>query len=323
MTYDEGQIGVDFLLGISFFLLALAFTIQFIPGLFISTPGNNEGLSSVAYRTASLLAEDPGWWENNTHNGTDWETHIENTSRIGLAADTSINTRLTTTPNLLNRTKILQMMQLDEENLTTKLGLYDNVNGKPVVYGYNITLHRNSAPLVINSTPATFGKTPPISQDVFKITRVVLVETGKVAGFNADELTTKNLPTNKTRINISGPQNEDVTIQITNFNITGNNPNPKFLYAKLNGTQLSSPDEYTAYKKTNTSDFFTYSDPLNRTDTLRLIFNHSLFPDNTTYQLELKFNQINFTELGPPYSEYNSRVEPLYEPAELVVEVWR
>jgi hypothetical protein len=321
MINNEGQIGVDFLLGISIFLLALSFTIQFIPGLFISTHGNNGGLSSVAYRTASLLAEDPGWWENNTHNGTDWETHIENTSRIGLAADTSINTRLTYTPNLLNKTKILQMMQLDEETLTTKLGLYDNVNGKPVVYGYNITLLHNNTPLVINSTPATFGKTPPISQDIFKITRVVLVETGKVAGFSVDELTAEPpLPNDKVIINISGPQGENVILQMNNFNVTG--PNPKFQSAKKDSNPLTSSN-YTAYKKTNTSDFFTYSDPLNSTDTLRLIFNQSLFPDNTTYQLELKFSQINFTEQGPPYSEYTARMEPLYESANLVVEVWR
>lgn len=316
---SEAQIGVDFLLGISIFLLTLGFMIQFIPDLFITT--STVGLSSVAYRTSSILTEDPGWWRNSTSNGTDWEVHsMQNTTIIGLAEDSTVNTRLTTTPNIINRTKLLRMVQLNKDNLTTKLGLYDNVNGVQVSYGYNITLTSNDAILIINNTPITTGETPPAFKDIFKMSRVVLVETGKVAGFNADELTTWNAPNDKVRINIT-PQSEDVIIQITNFNVTGN---AKFLNAKLD-SNLNIPSDYHAYKKTNTSIFFTEMSttpiPLNSSDTLRLIFNHTLFPSNKT--LELKFNQINFTKEGPPYIEYSSYAEPLYQPALLVVEVWR
>lgn len=60
MMSDEGQISIDFLVGISIFLLTLAFMIQFIPGLFMSVSGEGS-LNSVAYRTATILAEDPGW----------------------------------------------------------------------------------------------------------------------------------------------------------------------------------------------------------------------------------------------------------------------
>ena len=325
MSDDGGQIGIDFLLGISIFMLTLAFMVQFIPGLFASSSSGGSSLSSVAYRTASILVEDPGWWSNNTHNGTDWENHTENIRRLGLARDTTTSTRLTDEVNFLARLKILSMMELDREEITTRLGLYDNVSGAHVEYGYNITITENGAPLVLNSTRATFGEMPPVAADIYKVTRVVLVETGSVACFDGDDLTCWNTPNDKAVINVTGPQNENVTIQITNFNVTG--PQPKFDKAKLiNPSQsLSIPSDYIAYKKTNTSDFFTETTPvsLNSTDTLRLVFDHSLFTGSTTYQLELNFNQMNFTNGGPPYVEYTDNVEPLYEPARLTVEVWR
>ncbi len=72
---DEGQISVDFLLGISVFLLTFGFVIQYIPCLFLSTSGGGS-LDSVVYRTANILADDPGWWQNKTNNGTDWEMQV-------------------------------------------------------------------------------------------------------------------------------------------------------------------------------------------------------------------------------------------------------
>lgn len=323
MIDDSGQICIDFLMGITVFILIIGFTIQFIPGIFISNSVGDESLNYVAYHTACILVEDPGWWENNTHDGTNWEEHIENISRIGLASDDNINTRLTDTPNLLNKTKIMNMMQLNDDTIITKLGLFENVNGAHVDYGYNISLTQNGAPLLINNTPVIFGKIPRTSQSIFKIKRLVLVETGKIAAFDANDLRAEPpLPKSKTIINVIGPQNEDVIIQVTNFNVTG--PNPKFQNAKLDGGgNLNIPSDYVSYKKTNSSDFFTYSDPLNSTDTLRLVFNSTLFPNATVYQLEFDFNQMNFTEPGPPYVEYTDEVEPLYEFANLRVEVWR
>jgi hypothetical protein len=316
---NEGQISIDFLMGISVFLLSLGFILQFIPDLFTSISGEGS-LNPVAYRTARILTNDPGWWENNTQNGTDWEMHTESLSRIGLARDITPGTRQTRTPNMLNRKKIRQALTLNETMFTNKLGLYDKKSGIQVDYGYNITLKQNSNTMIINGSAISFGRTPPTSQDIFKITRPVLVETSIIASFKAYELTARNLPNDKVLFNISGPQNENVIIQITDFNIT-TGPNPGFNWAKLNGNNLN-PSEYSAYKRTNASDFVIYSDPLNSTDTMRLIFNYTLFPDNTTYLLELKFTQMNFIRTGPPYIEYTANVEPLYEPASLMVMVW-
>ena len=318
---EDGQISIDFLLGISLFILSLGFLIQFIPTLFLST--SDEGsLNSVAYRTANILVEDPGWWENRTgnQNGTDWEIHTVDLSRIGLAVDKTPRTKQTKTPNILNKTKIEMVQNLSKNNetiLISKLGLYDLINGAQIDYGYNITFEQNNRIMFINGSALSFGSPLPAFQDVFKITRKVLVETGKVAGFKSNEL--KSLDNNTVIINITGPQNEDIIVQITDFNTTFLNPNFNGTY--LNGA-LNVPSNYSAYKKTNTSDFLDYSGPLDKTDTLRLILNHTLFPTNSTYELELKFNQTNFTN-EPPYIKYSDRVEPLYEPASLVVRIWK
>jgi hypothetical protein len=144
----------------------------------------------------------------------------------------------------------------------------------------------------------------------------VLVETGKVASFQTDELTKNSDGT--VEINISS-QTEDVMIQITDFNLTP--PDATFDNVALNGSLLNKSD-YSVYKKTNTSNFDIYSDPLNSTDTLRFIFNNSYF-NNTDNQLKIKFNNTNFSKTGPPFVKYSDQVEPFYEPASLVVMVWK
>lgn len=320
---EDGQISIDFLLGISLFILSLGFLIQFIPTLFLST--SDEGsLNSVAYRTANILVEDPGWWENRTgnQNGTDWEIHTVDLSRIGLAVDKTPRTKQTRTPNILNKTKIEMVQNISKNNetiLISKLGLYDLINGAQIDYGYNITFEQNNRIMDINGSALSFGSPMPASQDVFKITRKVLVETGKVAGFKSNELT-RNQTNGNVTINITGPQNEDITVDIVDFNTT--DPNSSFSGTNLNGAALNAPSDYRAYKKTNTSDFFNYSDPLNNTDTLRLVLKYTLFPNNYTY-LELKFNQVNLPNNRTPYIKYSDRAEPLYEPASLVVRIWK
>jgi len=72
MMDEDGQISLDFLLGISLFLIALMFIVQFIPGLFIPGTSGEGSLDYTAYRTATILVEDPGSWGNSTSSGTDW-----------------------------------------------------------------------------------------------------------------------------------------------------------------------------------------------------------------------------------------------------------
>jgi hypothetical protein len=84
---DHGQSNIDFLFGVSVFLLTFLYAATFIPGLFVPYQPGAIDLSSVAYRTSAMLAEDPGWYSHAPANGTAWEDNIADLSRIGLADD--------------------------------------------------------------------------------------------------------------------------------------------------------------------------------------------------------------------------------------------
>jgi len=317
---EDGQMSVDFLLGISIFLLTFGFILQFIPGLFISTSGD-ESLNSVAYRTAEILVADPGWWENNTHNGTDWEIHTGNISRIGFATDITPNTKQTMTPNILDMKKIQRALKLNQTMLRNKLGLYYKISNSQIDYGYNITIEQNGKIMVINDSALSFGETPPISQDVFRIKRQVLVETGNITILRADKL--RNNSNNSMQINISENPNEDVVIQITDFNIT--DQNATFNWALVNDSISPGPSDYDIQKETNITVFYPFNntETLNRTDTLRFVFNQSLFLGPFPIPIELNFTNMTFSSTGPQYVDYSNITERLFEPATLIVEVWK
>ncbi|AFV23738.1 hypothetical protein Mpsy_1531 [Methanolobus psychrophilus R15] len=325
MIDEKGQIAVDFLLGISLFLIALMFIVQFIPGLFLPGSANEGSLDHTAYRTATVLAEDPGWWGNTTTSNTDWEHNPADVKRIGLAADDDSSSKLTNSPNLISKNKTLAMMQIDEKVFVEKLGLYDNVNEALFYYGYNISITKNitdSASLVLENVPLARGSMIPADRDVIKIVRIVLIETGKVAYFDADEfITPYPTPSNMTSLSVAGPKNEDVTVIISKFNITGTNP--KLESIELNGTTLAPSSDFNAYKRINgIYSPINLSESLECNDMLRLDLNSSLFSANQTYLLELTFNDIWFTMSGAPL-EYTSREEAFYEPAYLNVMVWK
>ncbi len=318
MINDTGQISVDLLLGISLFLLAFAFAIQFIPGLFISETGTQSNIAFTSYRTATILTEDSGWWQNSTHKGTDWENHISQTTRLGLAADSSQQTRLTSTPNLLNLSKIERLLLLDEQTFIIKAGLYDNVNGNTIEYGYNISILKNGQPLVLNNTSVRIGQIRPDLQDVYHIERLVLVETGNVASFDASTLSTNSSSSGDFAIiNVSGQQTSNITLDITNFNTTSSSTTLAGI--SINNTSLTTPADYLLYKRNDTSPFTTYTPSINSTDTLRIILDHTIF--NESCEVKIHFDNITIDSGGVTY--YSTHTEPLYEIAELVVEVWR
>jgi hypothetical protein len=167
----------------------------------------------------------------------------------------------------------------------------------------------------INDSSLSFGETQPISQDIFRIKRQVLVETGNIVLLRADEL--KNNSNNSVQINVSENPKEDVVIQITNFTIT--DPNAKFNGTFVNGTSPGT-SFYDIKKRTNITSFHTFdtSETLNSTDTLRFSFNQTLFPGT----IELNFTNMTFST-GFQYVEYENKTEKLYEPASLIVEVWK
>ncbi len=319
---ERGQIAIDFLLGISVVLIAIGFTLQFVPGIFISCYGGEEKLGYAAYRTSCILAEDPGWWSDNTSNAssTEWEKHPEKVQRIGLAVDNDVNSRLTETPNTLSKEKLIQFMLIDENEVIRKLGLFDSVEGTQMNYRYNISVLTDGHPMVINNYTAVRGDKLPDDSNIAKITRIVLLETGNVSVFDARSLTTDSSFSEYANINLTGPATENLTIQITNFNVSSSGA--AFINVTLNGSTLSASSDYTLLKRPLYGDFRPDSGQLLEDEALRISFNKSLFASDQTYQVRLNFNNVTFTEQGPLFSAYEDNIEKLYETAHLTVEVW-
>jgi hypothetical protein len=319
---ERGQIAIDFLLGISVVLIAIGFTLQFVPGIFISGYGGEEKLGYAAYRTSCILTEDPGWWADNTSNasGSDWEKHPGKVQRIGLAVDNDVNSRLTETPNKLSKEKLIQFMLIDEDELIWKLGLFDSVEGNQINYRYNVSFLKDGHPMVIDDYTAAKGDKLPDDSNIAKITRIVLLETGNVSVFDARSLTTDSSFSEHANINFTGPATENLTIQITDFNVSGSGA--AFINVTLNGSTLSASSDYTLLKRPLYGDFRPDSGQLLENDALRISFNKSLFASDQTYHVRFNFNNITFTEQGPLFSAYEDNIETLYETAYLTVEVW-
>jgi hypothetical protein len=319
---ERGQIAIDFLIGISIVLVAIGFTLQFVPGIFISGDGGDEKFGYAAYRTSCILAEDPGWWADNTSNasGSEWEKHPGKVQRIGLAVDNDVNSRLTETPNKISKEKLIQFMLIDENELIRKLGLFDSVDSNQINYRYNISFLRDGYPIIIDNHTAIRGDKFPDDSNIAKITRIVLLETGNVSVFDAVSLTTNDSLSHHADINFTGPATENLTIQIKDFNISGSSP--MFVNAALNGSTLSSSSDYTLLKRPLYGEFRPDTGPLVEDDALRISFNKSLFASDRKYQIRLNFNNVTFTNQGPPFSNYEDNIEKLYETALLKVEVW-
>lgn len=313
----RGQIAVDFLLGISLVMIALAFTMQFIPGLFTIGNSGESSLDYTAYRTATILSEDSGWWENSTANGTDWEANINYAKRIGLAADDESRTRLTNNPNTLSTVKIEKFMLMNESRIIEMLGLYNDIDGSHFAYGYNISLTKNNSPLIVNNTPVYRGLISPYDSEAAKITRIVLIENGTTAVFSGDEISASSL--SKARINVTGPRYENITIQLRDLNTSGTNP--AFLNARLEGTVLSRPEDYSIYRMEGW-DKLPLAGNIDSSDVICLNFNYSLFSMNKDYGLELDFTNVSFANYAVPYYNYDNYSSTHYEPALLSVEVW-
>ncbi|WP_292468071.1 hypothetical protein [Methanolobus sp.] len=324
MVDDRGQIAIDFLLGISLFLIALIFTVQFIPGMSMAGSAREGSLDYTAYRTATILVEDTGWWGNNTSSGTDWESHpTDNIERIGLAVDDDPTSRLTNSPNILSKNKTTQLMLLNENDLTETLGLYNQVDNTHFSYGYNISITKNNAPLVLNNTPVLLGETVPYDRETSKITRIVLVETGTIADFSGEELPMKAANQEEyPLIDITGPLNEEVTLYISNFNITGGDPGFKKL--RLDGAPLSEVSDYLAYKisPNGTIEIIGTTGKIDNDDVVAFVIYQGILTGSQTYQLEFQFKDIEFGPTSLPVPEYQDVLTTYYEPAYLTVEVW-
>jgi len=313
---DRGQVALDFLFGMALFLLAFNFTMQFVPGLFVSDSTDETGIAFTAYRTATILSEDPGWWENSTQRNTDWDEHVSSATRIGLAVDTVPESRQTDTINLLSMDKSLKFMQLDEDTVVTKLGLYDSINGKHIRYGYNISINQDGNPILLNDTLFVRGEINTDSVDVFKIERLALVETGTFVEYDAHSIYS-NGTADTTEISINGSQKGKMVIDISNFTTTS--PNSSFENISMDGTLLNVSTDYVVYLKNSSNGFENYSSPIMSNNTLRLEIYPMVFGNSGL--VEIEFDNVTF--VAGPAVEYTASKEPFYELAQMMVKVWK
>ena len=123
---DPGQISIDFLAGVTFFMVGLIIVLSMVSGILSHLQGKTIDFDAVAYRTGVILTEDPGYWEigesvqtspewyNREGKGTNWENlpNDENFKnkirRLGLENDKQ-------NPGVLSRIKVNKFFGLDGE----------------------------------------------------------------------------------------------------------------------------------------------------------------------------------------------------------------
>ncbi|OFV68619.1 MAG: hypothetical protein SCAL_000295 [Candidatus Syntrophoarchaeum caldarius] len=350
----SGQISIDFLIGISLFLLTLVFLVQFIPTVFVSFGSESIDLSSVAYRTSVILVEDPGCWNNSAtlRTESDWENHVDRTTRVGLAIDKNH-------PNILNLSKIeafADTVNLPDSNLSQNLVLYRKIGGNDIFYGYNITLTDSKG------NRWSRGETLPQSGNLAKVERLTLINTSEYGWIDTDKYFLGAGNPSKALIRIPNSSvaefcNDDLYFYLTNFNITG--ANPKYVSTKMvqtnisnetgdnlvdtgngihiklgSGTTLNQPsDGYTRLNGVYQGDLNTNVDINSSTDLLELVINQSAFtragfnitdPVSEDIFIEFNLNHIECEEEHFPYNLtcYNDTLQNVHRICNLEVLVW-
>ena len=98
MLDDGGNLSIDFLAGMTIFMVALIWVANIVPGLLIGLQSRSIDLDAIAYRTGVILVEDPGMPATPS-----WDTMTEKTEilRFGLSASKD-------SPNILKLNKVEQ-----------------------------------------------------------------------------------------------------------------------------------------------------------------------------------------------------------------------
>lgn len=208
MHSESAQSSLDFLTAISIFLFAFAYLLLQIPSSFAPFQTQSTDLQPVAYRTAMILAEDTGWWHNNTtgQNDPDWENaSLNDICRIGLAANKH-------NPNnfleLMNRGKvcILSEEKIKKLNSTYHASGNNRVRyllGLDIIrtYSYNISLQYLNGTTadpeyITNNTHPVLciGNPIPQTTEVEKMERLVAIEGDCGVGYlKIDDTNTSNI----------------------------------------------------------------------------------------------------------------------------------
>jgi len=220
---NRAQVSLDFLAGISIFLLTLAYLMVQIPAIFAPFQTQSTDFQPVAYRTGMILAEDTGWWGNGTpgQGGINWEDVPDDARRIGLATNKRNPTNFSELMNrgragILDENKIKELNSTYHDNATRVRYLL----GLDIMrtYWYNISLH------YLNSTTADpkyipnnthpvlcIGNRIPETAEVEKMERLVTIEGDSEVGYlNIDATNTSN-------VTLRLPKLDSFTIMLEGF----------------------------------------------------------------------------------------------------------
>jgi hypothetical protein len=185
---DRGMLSVDFLAGFTIFILALIMVINMVPGIMIGLESQNIDYDAVAYRTAVILVEDPGWPANPPWELKD-EYHKDDIDRMGLAVSDN-------TPNVLSRLKINRFFDdsfFTEEEYGQKV-IFADLPYAP--YAYNIALR------VDGESPVQIGSDVPETSYGY-IRRLVKVKEPHSAYIDCQNYNTSTTTANFTDTSIS------------------------------------------------------------------------------------------------------------------------
>ena len=85
MSDHAGMMSIDFMTGFTIFILAFIWVATMIPGLLIGLNAHPVDYDAVAYRTAVILAEDPGAASSSVTGPWEFQTDKRDIVRFGLA----------------------------------------------------------------------------------------------------------------------------------------------------------------------------------------------------------------------------------------------
>jgi len=153
MTDSNGNLSIDFLVGVTIFMVAFIWVATLVPNLFIGVSSHGIDFDSVAYRTGVILAEDPGvtimdtsWWEFQPDSGKD------NIERFGLAISKQ-------TPNILSEVKVKRFFDSDDTGVFSSDDYREKVIFGDYPYRFNISLLEEGQPprFVGEERPKNYG----------------------------------------------------------------------------------------------------------------------------------------------------------------------
>ncbi|MDD1682315.1 MAG: hypothetical protein LUO98_00645 [Methanoregula sp.] len=222
MTNSDGNLSIDFLVGVTIFIMAFIWVATLIPNLFLGVSAHAIDFDAVAYRTGVILAEDPGATDE-TAQGP-WEFQLDSgkglIERFGLAVSKE-------TPNILSGPKVDRFFNCSPPKPNGAFIYPDDYRNRAIFgdypYRFNISLLAAG-----ESVPRYVGDIRPDNYGYIR--RDVKIKNFSNATIN--QTTVKNFHLNNTGLDGNVTYHDFAitinTTQLLNANITNPVTNPNY-----------------------------------------------------------------------------------------------